>query len=792
MTTNNFKIAWRNAIKSPLYSIINITGLAIGLALCILITLFVKDELSFDQFFSKKKEIYRLVVEEKTPEGEIRKFGQTGMVHGPEFSQQVSAIKNMVRYQEQHYPLKVHDEIIIQHAFLVDSTYFNMFDATFIDGSKHKVLSDPQSIVITRYLAEKYFNTTSAVGKALHLNFEGEFQNFTVAGVIENQPVNSSMQADMLIPIHKSKNKDNQWINFYINTFFEIPYGTDLGNVEKQFAAIFANDAKDQIAQAAKEWNFKNQLTFKLQPFLDIHLSKDFKAVNGMKESGNVLLSYFLSGIALFILLIACINFINLAIARSLQRSKEVGVRKAVGSTRNQLIRQFMSESFLLNGCAFVLGIILAYAVLPVFNHLSDKQLSFSYLFDGKLVAIYFCIFLLTGILAGFYPAVVLSGFKPVETLYGRFTFGGKNILQKSLIVFQFTLATFFIIFAIVQYRQADLFVGKNLGYDDKNLIEVNSDGMTPSKIALIETELKKDPSILHVAPINPCCWMTGVTTSDGKEIQPYMKVTNHNFTHTMGLKMKEGRFFSTEFPADTTQSAVVNEAFVKATNMKDPIGQSIKVMNRDLYQIVGVMKDYHHTSLYEIVPPQVFISNPNQGYGAFAIRISNINLSNTLAHIKKIFNTHFPAQPYKYEFVSDMNVKKYEKEFKMRQMLLYSALLIIFISCIGMFGLAALTAQKKTKEIGIRKIMGASLTSLVSMISMQFFKLVLLSFIIAAPIAYFAINKVLQNLPYRVPVSADIFVYTLAGVVLLSFITSAYQALKTATMDPVESLRSE
>ncbi len=792
MLSNNIKIAWRNLIKNPLYTFINISGLALGLAICMLITLYVKDELSFDRHFAKKNEIYRLVVEEKTPEGEIRKFGQTGKVHGPAFKQQVTAITNMVRYQEQHFPVKTNNEITVQAAFLVDSTYFSMFDAIFIDGNKHKALNDPQSIVITRNLAEKYFNTTSAVGKSLNMNFEGDFQNFIVTGVIENPPVNSSIQAEMLLPFHKSKNEDNHWINFYINTFFQIPEGTNIANVEKQLATIFATDAKEQITNAAKEWNFKNQLTFKLQPFLDIHLSKDFQAVNGMKESGNVLFSYFLSGIALFILLIACINFINLSIARSVQRSKEVGVRKAVGSTRKQLVTQFLSESFLLNGFAFILGIILAYSVLPVFNDLSEKQLAFSYLFDGKLIGIFIGIFILTGLLAGFYPALVLSGFRPVETLYGRLSLGGKGLLQKSLIVFQFSLASFFIIFAIVQYRQANFFVSKDLGYNDKNLIEINAEGMTPSNIVIMENELKKEPGILSVAPINPCCWMTGVTTPDGKDIAPYMKITNHNFVNTMGLAIKEGRFFSPDFPGDSTQSAIVNEAFVKAANMKDPVGQTIKVMNRDNYQIVGVMKDYHHTSLYETVQPQVFISNPQNGYGAFIIRISDTNLPKTLAHIKEVFNAQFPAQPYKYDFVNEVNAKQYEKEFKMKQMILYSALLIIFISCIGMFGLAALTAQKRTKEIGIRKIMGASVYNIVNMMSMQFFKLVTIAFIIAAPVAYFAINKILENLPYRVSVGIDIFAYTLLGVIILSFITSAYQALKTAMMDPVQSIKTE
>lgn len=792
MIKSNIKIAWRNIMKNPLYTFINVSGLALGLALCMLITLFVKDELSFDKFYKKNKEIFRIVTEEKRPDGHISKFGQTGMVHGPAFQQQIPAIKNMVRFQQQHFTIKVDDEVIAQEAFLVDSSYFDMFETTFIDGSPNKALTNPLSVVISRDVSIKYFKTTEAVGKTLNINFENEFQYFTVTGVFENPPMNSSIQSHMLIPIHKSKNKDDHWINFYINTFIELPKGTNIENIEKQFAVIYATDAKEQIIAAAKEWNFNNQLTFKLQPFLDLHLSKDFKAVNGLKESGNILFSYFLSGVALFILLIACINFINLSIARSVQRSKEVGVRKVVGSTRKQLIIQFLSESFLLNAFAFILGMMIAIVSLPVFNHLASKQLAFHYLFDIKLVGIFLTIFVLTGFLAGFYPAMVLSGFKPVDTLYSRFYLGGKNLLQKSLIVFQFSLATFFIIFAIVQYRQANLFLNKDLGYDDKNLLEINAEGLKSSKVALIEEALKEEPSIRSVAPINGGFWMTGVTTAEGTEIIPYMKVTNHRYLETQGVDLKEGRFFSPDFHSDTIQSALVNEAFVKSGNLKSPIGQTIKVMNRDKYQIIGIVEDYHHTSLYETVKPQVFIANPKHGFSSLLIRIDGQDLTKSLTHIKTVFKTHFPTQPYKYDFVSDLNAKNYEKEVKMKHLILYSALIIIFISCIGMFGLAALLGQKRRKEVSIRKVMGASLMSIVHMMSMQFVKLVIIAFIITTPLAYYGVNTILQNLPFRVDVGPDIFLYTLLMTLFLSIFTSAFQAVKAALMDPVKSLKSE
>lgn len=788
----SIKLVWRNLIKNPLYSFINIAGLGLGLAICILITLFVKDELSFDQFFENKNTIHRIVTEEKSPDGQVFKFGQTGMVHGPAFEHQIPAITDMVRVKSETVTIKKAEDVVTQSVFLVDSTFFSLFERKFVDGAPHKVLHDPQSVVISESTSKKYFGTSQSVGRSINMNFEGSFQNFTVSGVYKDWPNNSSIQAEMLIPMHKSKNTDDQWINFYINTFVKIPTGTNVENIEKQFASVYASDAKEQLATAKKEWNYNNELTFKLQPFLQMHLSREYQASNGLKESGNILFSYFLSGIAIFILIIACINFVNLAIGRSVQRSKEIGVRKAIGSTRKQLIGQFLSESFILIALAFIFGLALVIISLPTFNDLASKQLSLAYLIDFKLILIFVLIFFLTGLLAGFYPALVLSGFKPVETLYGRFNLGGKNLLQKSLIVFQFSLASIFIIFSIVQYRQANLFTSKDLGYDDKNLIEVNADGLTPSNYNVVENELMKNPSIVSVAPINRGDWMTMASTADGTEMGPKMKITNPNLLNTMGLKVLQGRFFSNEFPADSTKSALVNESFVKKANLKNPIGQQIKIMNRDNYEIVGIVKDYHHSSLYETISPQVFLCNPKHGWGSLLIRITDGNVQGTLDHIRKTMRSQFPTFPYSYSFVSDVNKQIYDKEFKMRQIILFSALIIIFISCIGMFGLATLTAQKRTKEISIRKIMGASITRIAAMMSLQFLKLVVLAFIIATPLSYLIIKAMLQNLPYRVDITADIYIYTFLCAIALAIATSAYQAIKAAVVNPVQSLKSE
>ena len=441
MLKNYFKIAWRTIAKNKLYSFINITGLSIGLAVCMLITLFVKDEFSFDQFQKNKNKIYRLVVNQTSPEGEKNKYGITGMVHGPAFVKQIPELQSMVRFAPAKFNIKHKNEIFVQDANYADSNFFEMFSADFIEGNASKALSDPYSIIIAENVAKRFFGTQNAVGQTLSIQKDTVFKDYTVTGVTKNSPQNSSIQMNVIMSFDYKNNTDVFWINFNLNTFFTVADGASIANIEKQFAAIFKTAAATELAMAKKEWGFDNKLVFGLQPFLEMHLSRDYRAENGLKESSNALLSYVLSGLALFILLIACINFVNISISHSLQRAKEIGVRKVMGGQRKQLIWQFMSESFLMNAGAFLLAIFLTNLLLPTFNSLTSKSLTFSYLFDAKLMAIFIGIFFLTVLLAGFYPALVMSAYKPVQILYGKFRLTGKNLLLKSLIVFQFGLA---------------------------------------------------------------------------------------------------------------------------------------------------------------------------------------------------------------------------------------------------------------------------------------------------------------------------------------------------------------
>ena len=793
MLKNYFKTAWRNLVKNRAYSVINIVGLSIGLAVCMLITLFVKDEFSFDQFQQHKKDIYRLVVDETVPDGQKFKYGITGMVAGDAFKKQMPELQNMARISGETFNIKQKNEIFVQQGDYTDSSFFQLFSADFVEGNADKALADPSSIVISEEVAKRFFGDKKALGQTLAIERNNVFKDYTITGVTKNSPLNSSIQISLLMPFDYQNNRDNNWINFYLNTFFLIKKGANIANIEKQFASIFNSQVKKELEQAKKDWNYNSRLVFGLQPFLKMHLSKDYKARNGIKDSGNALLSYVLSGLALFILIVACINFVNISISNSLRRTKEIGVRKVLGSQRSQLIWQFMSESVLLNMAAFLMALILTNLALPIFNSLTSKYLSFSYLFDWKLMAIYLSIFLLTSFLAGFYPSLVLSRFRPVETLYGRFHLVGKNLLLKTLIVYQFGLATFFIILAMVQYRQVNLFTSKDLGYDDKNMFVINSGTSDVSKGKLFMQELKKNKDIISIAPRNGEPWVTVVNIDGDKQMGPDMNVVDENYIGTLGLVLKEGRGFSSQYPADSTLSVMVNEAFVKEAGWKNPIGQNVKVMNRDVYKVIGVIKDYHFASLYEKVRPQVFTSNNSYGsYASFYIKTDGKNIPQTLAAIKTTFQQVFPTKPYAYDFLTDINNRQYANEFQMKQIIFWSAFIIISISCMGLFGLTILTTEKRRKEIGVRKVMGASIQSIVRTLSFGFVKLVLLSFVIVAPIAYYTCNKLLENYPYRIKIGADLFLFSLGGLLLITIATISFQAIKAAVANPVKSLRTE
>jgi len=481
MIKNYFKTALRNLLRNKIYSFINIAGLSIGLACAMLIILYVKDEVSYDRFHSNVGNIYRIVTQGMDKNGgKGRKDPNTGYLQGPRFAENIPEIKHFVRVQSGEKNIKTGNEVKDQELLYADSVFFDVFSFPVISGNRHSCLKDPFSVVISEDAAKKQFGTTDAVGKMIMMKDDSVFVPHTVTAVVKKCPQNSSIKFEMLLPIKESKedalNSEN-WFNFFLNTFVVLDPHTNIQAVSSKMNKFYDEDTKEAIKSLTARFgpdviNWKSQ--YLLQPFLDIHMSTELPAQNGLSDASNPEYAYILSGIALFVLLIACINFVNLTVARSIKRAKEIGIRKVVGGDRKQLIMQFLGESFLLCIIAFALAIGLVQLILPVFNNLSNKALAISYLLDVKLVAGYILLFIVTALLAGFYPALVLSGYSPVQTLYSRFNLAGKNYLQKSLVVLQFALASFLIIATFTIYKQFNFLTTEKLGYDDKDIVGVH------------------------------------------------------------------------------------------------------------------------------------------------------------------------------------------------------------------------------------------------------------------------------------------------------------------------------
>jgi len=793
MFKNHFKTAFRNLARNKVYSFINIAGLSLGLACAMLIMLYVKDEVSFDRFHKNVNNIYRIVSQRNK-----YKISSTGVLQGPRFMQNIPGIESFVRVESRYEDIKTAGGVQSQSLLYVDSNFFSVFTFRLLSGNAKTCLREPHSIVLSEEAAKKQFGTTDAVGKIVMLKEDSTFVPCKVTAVAKRCPQNSSIQFDVLMPfkVSDADAKDtHNWFNSFLNTFVVLNSNAGRQTVEKQMQDFYVADAKQTFQEMVKMDGGGADVTmgtYFLQPYLNMHLSLDLSAQNGLSNASNPMYSYILSGIALFVLLIACVNFVNLTVARSIRRAKEVGIRKVVGGGRKQLIMQFLGESFFLCTIAFVLAFVSAQLLLPLFNDIANKALSISYLFDAKLIAGYIALYSITGLLAGFYPALVLSGYSPVQTLYSRFQIAGKNYLQRSLVVLQFTLASFLIIATFIIYSQFNFLTKTDLGYDDNNLVIVNKNGLTHAEAAVFKNELRKNPNIVGVSVKNTGEWGTGTKNMVGPTVNFAYETVDENYLPLLKIPLIAGRNFSTAFPADSLQSVIVNESFVKKANWKNPVGETFNILgsSNETYRVIGVVKDYHFESLTKKITPQIF--SMNGSYGTYYIRIKPNTATASLQWIQKTYQQFYPMSSYSYVFKNDENRKQLAAIEKWRQIILFGAILTIFISCIGLFGLSVLSAEKRTKEIGIRKVLGASVKSIVASLTTDFIKLVLFALIIAAPVAYLAANKWLQNFPYRIQISWWLFAFAGVLVMLIALFTISFQSIKAAVANPVKSLRTE
>lgn len=795
MFKNYFNIAIRNLTRNKVYSFINIAGLTIGLTCAMLILLYVKDEVSFDRFQSNGPQLYR-VVQQSQDHGELKWYSSTGLMEGPKFAANVPGITSFVRVQQNHVDIRRGPDVEDHNALFADPNFLSVFNFRVLDGDTGTCLRQPRSIVLTKDEAKRQFGSVAVVGKTMLLRERETFVPYTVTAVTENCPQNSTIQYKILLPIQYTAadlERRENWFASFLNTFVVLDAQADLRKVEREMQRYYVKDAS--AARRLENAKFgvvgnDEMPVYSLQPFFDIHLSTSLTAQNGLEHGSNPVYTYILSGIALFVLLIASINFINLTVARSVRRAKEIGVRKVIGSDRRQLMLQFLGESFILCGIAFGMAILLTWLILPLFNELAGKQLELAYLVDVRLVLGYVALFLLTGLLAGFYPALVLSGYSPVDTLYSRFTLKGKGRLQKSLVVLQFTLASLMIIGTLTIYSQFNYLVKADLGYDDQNIVMIRKDNMSHEQATLFKNELLKYPGIEAVAPKNGGRWRTLARVDVDSSVNFEWETVDESFFQTLKIPLVRGR----NFAGDSADAVLVNESFVKEAGWKDPIGRQVvfNFKNNRTFHVVGVVKDYHYTGMTEKITSQLFTMDNSNPYGVFYIRLRPGMVSSSLQQIQSMFRESFPFSPYTYVFKNDENRQRYESEARWKRIILFGAVLTIFISCIGLFGLSVLSAEKRTKEIGIRKVLGASVQHIATVLSMEFVKLVLIALLIAMPLAWLAAGKWLENYPYRITVGWSLFSLAAGLVVGIAVCTVSFQAVRAALRNPVKSLRSE
>ena len=798
MIKNYFIIAWRNLWRNKIFSVIKILGLSIGLTVCMLIFLYTKDEISYDKFHENKAQLYRIIQTISFGKESPQTIGITNGIIGESFEKEIPEVQQFIRVNGESVTVKKNNDVFTEGPLFVDDNFFSVFTFSLSEGNKKNALKDLHSVVLSKSMAKKYFGTEDVIGETMQIKLNDEFENFTVTAIAENSPQNSTLKADMFLPIkYNLRNRGNEWFGGSLNTFLLLSGQANIKAVESKMQSLFDKNTKDLIAKAQKEQGITVNVKLALQPLTDIHLSKKAGPDNGMSDGSKSTYSYILTCIAIFILIIACINFINLAVAQSLKRSKEIGIRKVVGGTRSQLIKQFLTESFLVSLIAFLIAIILTITILPFFNELANKKLSLSYLSDGYLYAGYFLLLIVTSFIAGFYPSLVLSAFQPVKVLYGRQKMMSKNLLTKGLIVLQFSLAIFLIIGTIAVNYQLNYLLHTNLGYDSKNLVRIDlPNSNTSDKLpALFKNELTGQPNILSVAARNGGRNISGAK-ANGKNLTIEFNKIDDKYLPVFKIPIIAGRNFSPDYPSDSMHSVIVNESFVKEAGWKisNVVGQAINFLderNRPA-TIVGVIKDYHFTSLKEKITPELFSMDSTTNYGQVWVKISPNDIPQTLALLETTYKKLVPFFPYSYQFMDNINAKNYETEAKWKQITNIASGLFIFISCIGLLGLVMLSIEQRTKEIGIRKVLGAAISKIIILISKEFVILISIAFVVAAPLGYYATNKWLQDFAYRINIGWWMFAFAGALVIIIALLTMSFQAIKAANANPVKSLRTE
>ncbi|MFC1564034.1 ABC transporter permease [candidate division KSB1 bacterium] len=800
MFNNYFKIAFRNLSNYKVFSLINIFGLAVGMTCCILILMFVSDELSYDNFHINAERIYRIPAY-STIGGTTRQFAPCPPALAPELERSIPEIETYVRIFDNFSDAAVRYEenTFNETGFLLaDSTFFKVFTFDFISGDPETALSEPGSIVITEETAKRLFGDGDPLDKILTI---ANFNNLKITGVIKEVPQNSHFRFNYVLTTSTIPARFNGNQFFMANDYSFIGYsyvllskGADPAEVEKKII----NSVENRWGEMLRQRGVTRQ--YPLQPLKDIHLRSKLESDIG--TPGNIDYIYLFSAIAVFVLFIACLNFINLSTARSANRAREVGLRKVFGAFKTQLVRQFLSESVFLSVIGAFMGLFFIWLVLPSFNGLTGKNFALEDILQPAAITGFITVIFAAGIIAGIFPAFVLSAFAPVKVLKGKMSSGTRNTgLRKVLVAIQFSISIFMIVSIFVILKQIDYMKNKNLGFNKEQVLAVEAMGM---RNEALKERLKQNPGILSVSYSNavPGSFTADMTLlPEGKESSETIRASSfridYDFIDTYDIEVIWGRNISREFATDSSQAVIINETAAREIGWdQDAIGRQLENVGNEneterFRKVVGIIKDIHHKGLQHRINPTVLLFTPRM-FRYVSVKVSTDNISGTIDYISDVWKEQFPQAEFNYFFMDEYFNAKYQAEERVQQIYTYFGIMAILIACLGLYGLAAFTAEQRTRETGIRKVLGATIPNIIKNISSEFIILVLASNALAWPAAHVIMKMWLGNFAYTV--DTGWLIYFLSGLIALfiAVITVSYQALKAAKSDPVKSLRHD
>ena len=805
MFKNHLNIAWRSIKKDKLFTFIKIGGFAVGIAACLLITLFIGNESSYDTHYQNKDHIYRVVFQGEV-QGEVMKSTHFQLPFSDALQSDFAEITKAGKVNtieifgagKRGFRINGAQENTFEENFIIaDQEAFEILEIELEQGDPTTALTNPKSLVISKSKADKYFPSGNALEQLVFLDNDTS-NPYTVTGIMEDIPENSHLDFDFMLPVEDT---NGSWTNQNYFTYVLVNPNTDIRELEQKMSSIvekYIIPAQMERGRSASFIDVLRTAEYKLQPVTDIYLKSDLKMQDGLKH-GDVKFVWLFAAIAIFVLLLAIINFINLSTAKSANRAKEVGLRKTIGAFRNSLVNQFLTESVMFSVISFVLGVFLAWGLLPFFNEIASKDIELPWS-DWWFVPVLLVAALFVGVLAGIYPAFYLSAFKPANVLKGSLSVGSKSgRLRSGLVIFQFTTSVILIIGTLIIYRQMDYIVSKELGYDKERVVVLEGTHILDNKIESFKQQLSslsqvKSVTSTNYLPIdggsrNGNTFMVDGQDDGGRGVAAQIWKVDYGYTETLGIQLDKGRTFSKDFAYDSINSIVINNKMAAELGLKDPIGKKLD-NNSQVFEIIGVIEDFHFKSLKEdITALSLVIGKDN---GAVSVKLEKGNPTDALAAIEQVWNRNVSNQALNYSFLEQEFAQMHEDVQRMGKIFNSFALFAILVACLGLFALSAFMVEQRRKEISIRRVLGAPFQNIYKLLTFDFLKLIIISIVIATPIGWYLMNRWLEGFAYRISIGWEVFL--MAGVIALciAVLTISYQSIGAAFLQPTKGLRNE